>query len=225
MSTSPICRRMCWYCGCNTSVDSPRRTARRLCRRPDRRDRLRHRPYRPETPGRTPPFRRRHPDHPAARRIRATDDRDPARLRHSPRSRDRHRDRSADARPPATVGALSAAGVTRASIGVQSLDPAVQTAINRVQSFAVTTRAVDDLRRAGVQAINLDLIYGLPCQTVAVVPRHGRAMPDAPAGPLRGLRLCPRTGLQETPAQDRRRRAARRRGTERPVGSHRRPHH
>ncbi|NNM72218.1 oxygen-independent coproporphyrinogen III oxidase [Enterovirga aerilata] len=63
------------------------------------------------------------------------------------------------------IAALGAAGVTRASLGVQSFDPAVQAAIGRVQSFAQTARAVDALRTAGIRGINLDLIYGLPRQT------------------------------------------------------------
>jgi oxygen-independent coproporphyrinogen-3 oxidase len=63
--------------------------------------------------------------------------------------------------------ALGLAGVNRASIGVQSFDPIVQHAINRVQSFSTTAAAVAMLRSSGIPAINLDLIYGLPFQTVA----------------------------------------------------------
>jgi oxygen-independent coproporphyrinogen III oxidase len=65
------------------------------------------------------------------------------------------------------VGALGLAGVNRASLGVQSFDPVVQRAINRVQSFEETAEAVTSLRRAGIAGINFDLIYGLPYQTVA----------------------------------------------------------
>jgi oxygen-independent coproporphyrinogen-3 oxidase len=61
---------------------------------------------------------------------------------------------------------LGEVGVTRASIGVQTFDQAVQAAINRIQSFAQTEAAISSLRRAGVKAINLDVIYGLPAQTV-----------------------------------------------------------
>jgi oxygen-independent coproporphyrinogen-3 oxidase len=57
--------------------------------------------------------------------------------------------------------------VNRASLGVQSFDPAVQSAINRLQSFEVTKDAVDLLRRNRISALNFDLIYGLPRQTVA----------------------------------------------------------
>jgi oxygen-independent coproporphyrinogen-3 oxidase len=65
------------------------------------------------------------------------------------------------------IEALALSGVNRASLGVQSFDPAVQRAINRVQSFDVTAAATVGLRRAGVAGINFDLIYGLPHQTVA----------------------------------------------------------
>ena len=61
--------------------------------------------------------------------------------------------------------ALARAGVNRASLGVQDLDPTVQGAINRVQPYAVTEGAVLALRRAGIDSINLDLMYGLPHQT------------------------------------------------------------
>ncbi len=65
------------------------------------------------------------------------------------------------------VDALAYGGVNRASLGVQSFDPVVQRAINRVQSFEETAEAVRSLRRAGIAGINFDLIYGLPYQTVA----------------------------------------------------------
>ncbi len=61
--------------------------------------------------------------------------------------------------------AFADAGVNRVSIGVQDFDPAVQKAINRVQSFEVTERAVSSIRAAGISAINIDLVYGLPHQT------------------------------------------------------------
>jgi oxygen-independent coproporphyrinogen-3 oxidase len=69
------------------------------------------------------------------------------------------------------VAALAAAGVTRVSIGVQDLDPAVQRAINRDQPMAVTEAAVGWFRKHGITAINLDLMYGLPHQTTEGVAR------------------------------------------------------
>ncbi|MCP3416233.1 oxygen-independent coproporphyrinogen III oxidase [Bradyrhizobium brasilense] len=63
--------------------------------------------------------------------------------------------------------ALGYCGVSRASLGIQSFDPVVQQGINRLQSFGQTATSVDRLRRAGVERINFDLLYGLPLQTVA----------------------------------------------------------
>lgn len=62
----------------------------------------------------------------------------------------------------ATLGAL---GFTRASLGVQEFDPTVQQVINRVQPCSMVADATEGLRKAGVSAINFDLMYGLPFQT------------------------------------------------------------
>ncbi len=70
---------------------------------------------------------------------------------------------------PAYVGALAQAGINRVSIGIQSFDPLVQQTIRRRQSFELTARVVDWFRFAGVTGVNLDLMYGLPHQTVANV--------------------------------------------------------
>jgi len=67
----------------------------------------------------------------------------------------------------ACVDAFARAGLTRASIGLQDVDPAVQKAINRIQTREETVRAVAMLRQANIKSINLDLLYGLPNQTLA----------------------------------------------------------
>lgn len=64
------------------------------------------------------------------------------------------------------VDAFAHIGLTRASIGLQDCDPAVQKTINRIQSREETSRAIMMLRQAGVKSINLDLLYGLPKQTL-----------------------------------------------------------
>ena len=64
------------------------------------------------------------------------------------------------------ASAFGCAGVNRASVGAQTFDSKVQAAINRVQSFGATAAAVRLLRDRGIPAINFDLIYGLPFQTV-----------------------------------------------------------
>ncbi|HEX4894019.1 MAG TPA: oxygen-independent coproporphyrinogen III oxidase [Hyphomicrobiaceae bacterium] len=70
---------------------------------------------------------------------------------------------------PAKVDAFAAIGTTRVSLGVQDFDPEVQAAIGREQSFEVTRRAVEAFRDEGVRSVNVDLVYGLPKQTVASV--------------------------------------------------------
>lgn len=64
------------------------------------------------------------------------------------------------------IDKIGALGFNRASFGIQEFDPKVQTAINRIQPPDMVARAVSALRDAGVSAINFDLIYGLPHQTV-----------------------------------------------------------
>jgi oxygen-independent coproporphyrinogen-3 oxidase len=59
---------------------------------------------------------------------------------------------------------LGAAGVTRASLGVQTFDPDVQRLVNRIQPFERVEAAVADIRGGGVEAINFDMMYGLPGQ-------------------------------------------------------------
>jgi oxygen-independent coproporphyrinogen-3 oxidase len=67
------------------------------------------------------------------------------------------------------IAALADMGVSRASLGVQDFEPRVQEAIGLRQSIEQTARAADGLRKAGIIHINLDLMYGLPHQTVATV--------------------------------------------------------
>jgi oxygen-independent coproporphyrinogen III oxidase len=61
--------------------------------------------------------------------------------------------------------ALAQLGVTRASLGVQDVNPLVQAAIGRLQPLIVIEQAVKYLRSAGIASLNFDLMYGLPLQT------------------------------------------------------------
>jgi oxygen-independent coproporphyrinogen-3 oxidase len=70
--------------------------------------------------------------------------------------------RAADA---ADMRALGGLGFNRASLGVQDFDPAVQAAVNRIQSVEQTRAVVDACRAHGFRSVNVDLIYGLPNQT------------------------------------------------------------
>ena len=62
------------------------------------------------------------------------------------------------------MAALAAAGMNRASIGVQDFDPLIQEAIGRQQGFELTGQAVDLIRSHGIASLNADILYGLPHQ-------------------------------------------------------------
>jgi oxygen-independent coproporphyrinogen-3 oxidase len=161
----PFCRSMCWYCGCHTSItrhDAPitdyvgllEREIGLAAARFEHVPLVRHVHFGGGTPtvmapeafvGLVAALRARYPVDPNAE---IAVEIDPRTLVH------------------AMTEALGHAGVTRASLGVQSFDPAVQEAIRRRQGIDVTAAAVVGLRAAGVRGINLDLIYGLPRQTV-----------------------------------------------------------
>jgi oxygen-independent coproporphyrinogen-3 oxidase len=87
---------------------------------------------------------------------------------------------------PRTLGAdlldaLGEVGLTRASLGVQDITPAVQALIGRIQPIAQVEAAVRGLRALGVAGINMDLIYGLPAQGVAEVEASARFAADCGA--------------------------------------------
>jgi oxygen-independent coproporphyrinogen-3 oxidase len=64
-----------------------------------------------------------------------------------------------------TMGLLRELGFNRVSLGVQDLDPAVQRAVNRLQSLEETRAIVEAARTLQFRSVNIDLIYGLPRQT------------------------------------------------------------
>ena len=162
----PFCRSMCWYCGCHTSItkhDAPisdyvsvvRREIDLVSARLENLPRVRH----VHLGGGTPTIMAPEAFRDLAGLMRARFPFDPdaeLAIEIDPRTL-----------TDEMTTAIGAAGVTRASLGVQSFDPAVQAAIRRRQSFEATAYAARGLRAAGVRGINLDLIYGLPHQTVA----------------------------------------------------------
>ena len=161
----PFCRSMCWYCGCHTTItrrETPILDYVALLEREielvadclQHQLRVRHVHFGGGTPTVMEPrelerlmavLRRRFQFEPEAE---VAIEIDPRTL------------------TPAMTEALGRTGFTRASLGVQSFDDAVQQAINRIQSVEETARAADALRAAGVRAVNFDLIYGLPYQTI-----------------------------------------------------------
>jgi oxygen-independent coproporphyrinogen-3 oxidase len=162
----PFCREMCWYCGCHTTVANRRAPVARYVAALAQEIRLvaaelggRRRIAHWHWGGGSPTLLKPGDIVQLAGELHATFDVDPASeiaVEVDPRTLE-----------APVAEAFARAGTNRASIGVQSFDPQVQAAINRVQSFEVTAGAADLLRKHGIEAINLDLVYGLPFQTVA----------------------------------------------------------
>ena len=161
----PFCRSMCWYCGCHTTVtarDEPiARYVDALHREIDlvsealpQMIAVKHVHFGGGTPTLMQPRQFIALMDKLRDRFDIANDAEIA-IEIDPRTLDK-----------SMVDAVAAGGVNRASLGVQSFDPVVQRAINRIQTFEETELAVARLRAAGIAAINFDLIYGLPHQTV-----------------------------------------------------------
>ena len=71
--------------------------------------------------------------------------------------------READA---STIALLRSLGFNRVSLGVQDFDPDVQKAVNRIQTIAETRAVIEAARKHAFKSVHIDLIYGLPKQTV-----------------------------------------------------------
>lgn len=68
---------------------------------------------------------------------------------------------------PGDLRELAQIGFNRVSFGIQDFDPAVQLQINRVQSSESCLDLIAQSRSAGLASVNVDLVYGLPRQTLA----------------------------------------------------------
>jgi oxygen-independent coproporphyrinogen-3 oxidase len=160
----PFCRRLCWYCGCHTSIahDYERIGAynERLRREVD---------LWAEALGPHAGLAHLHFGGGSPNAMTPDDFLDLVRLLAG----------RLDLRPGAEVAAeldpgllttsfidaAAEAGVTRISLGVQTLDSEVQRKVNRIQPFDQVARAAEHIRAVGVTGLNFDLMYGLPGQT------------------------------------------------------------
>jgi len=64
------------------------------------------------------------------------------------------------------LNALREVGFNRVSLGVQDFDPQVQNAVNRIQDVSLTREVFERVRKLEFHSINMDLMYGLPFQSV-----------------------------------------------------------
>jgi oxygen-independent coproporphyrinogen-3 oxidase len=160
----PFCRSLCWYCGCTTIITTQQKKSAAYMQLLDREMDIMRGRLNPERNvvqlhfgGGTPTFllpdelrelgwmiRRRFNVAPGAE---FGVEIDPRRLT------EEH------------IKALHEIGVNRISLGVQDHNPQVQVAIHRIQPLEVTAQAIVWARNAGIQMVNIDLIYGLPNQT------------------------------------------------------------
>ncbi|MCK5909195.1 MAG: oxygen-independent coproporphyrinogen III oxidase [Caulobacter sp.] len=169
----PFCRRLCWYCGCHTSIahtyervgtffETLMREVDLVAARLGEHDGLAHLHFGGGSPNALSPedfaalvtrlktvFRPR-PGAEIAAEL------DPGML------------------SEAFVDAAGAVGVNRVSLGVQTFDPTVQALVNRIQPYDHVARATERLRAVGVKGLNFDLMYGLPGQTPANVHESAR---------------------------------------------------
>lgn len=161
----PFCQTLCWYCGCTTVIGKDKSRTNAYLDVLDREMKRKSRWLNGEREvvqihfgGGTPTYLSPDQIRELGRRIHTyfqiTEDAevavevDPRRLTHE------------------HVEALVDAGFNRASLGVQDNDSRVQEAINRIQPFEMTERVAGWLSDAGFRSLNVDLIYGLPHQTI-----------------------------------------------------------
>ena len=165
----PFCSTLCYYCGCNKVVTrdhgrsakyikylekelalvggllgAPRGAERQICQL--------------HWGGGTPTFLSREEMRELMRLLDAQFERSPdaeVSIEVDPRSAE-----------PGRIAFLGELGFNRLSAGVQDFDSAVQTAVHRIQSEAETRRVIEEARASGFRSVNLDLIYGLPRQTL-----------------------------------------------------------
>ncbi|CUI16408.1 Coproporphyrinogen III oxidase [Candidatus Protochlamydia naegleriophila] len=67
---------------------------------------------------------------------------------------------------PALMQAYAQAGINRASLGIQTLDPDLLTLLGRLHSPSLAIKAVQDTYQAGISNISVDLMYDLPKQSL-----------------------------------------------------------
>ena len=163
----PFCDTVCFYCGCNKIATKNRARARPYLERLKRELALQAACFDTARPvsqlhwgGGTPTFL----SHDEMSELMA------ATRRHFSLTPDSQGEFSIEVDPreasAETIAHLRKLGFNRLSLGVQDFDPMVQQAINRVQPLEMTASVMQAARAVGFHSIGVDLIYGLPHQTV-----------------------------------------------------------
>lgn len=177
----PFCNTVCYYCACNKIVTKDRSRAGPYLERLHREIELQARLFdagravaQLHWGGGTPTFL----SHAEMASLMA------ATRRHFALAEDGEYSIEVDPREagPGTIELLGELGFNRLSLGVQDFDARVQRAVNRIQGEAETLGVIERARAAGFRSVSVDLIYGLPFQSVAsfaaTVDRVIAAVPD-----------------------------------------------
>ena len=166
----PFCRQMCWYCGCHTKVTRKYGPIEAYVRnvlkeielvgeRLTNRGLLHHVHFGGGSPGLVSPADFSAVMAAVSRFFTIDKDAEIA-IEIDPRGVTEDR-----------VASYAANGVNRVSLGVQDFDDKVLKAVNREQPYALSNDAVRMFRDYGIDKINIDLLYGLPHQSVATMER------------------------------------------------------
>jgi oxygen-independent coproporphyrinogen-3 oxidase len=166
----PFCRSLCWYCGCTTVITTQQSQSARYLIYLKKELTLmapllnpRRKVVQLHFGGGTPTF------------LTPVEIRALGKMIHSQFAVARDAEAGVEIDPrhltPDHLTALREIGFNRASIGVQDNDSTVQKAIHRIQPHVLTKIMVEWIRTAGFASLNIDLIYGLPYQTLASFER------------------------------------------------------
>ncbi len=159
----PYCREICWYCGCNTGAANRAQRLASYLERLEQEIRLYARYLDPSVRVSRIAFGGGSPNAISAPQF----DQLVSTLKSAFDCGDAVLSAEIDPRgfEADWADAIRRNGVSRVSLGVQTLSPAIQASIGRVQPTAMIEDAVARLRAAGVASINFDLMYGLPGQS------------------------------------------------------------
>ncbi len=165
----PFCKKMCWYCGCHTTIpntyDRAARYTQRLLKEIEQTTPLLNGPKGRVTHfhfgGGTPTYLREEDLAAIVEKVRElfgfAEGAEIA-IEMDPRTFSREK-----------AFALAEMGFNRASFGVQDFNARVQELVNRIQPYDMVADSVAWLHEAGITSVNFDLMYGLPGQTVDTV--------------------------------------------------------
>lgn len=166
----PFCKTLCWYCGCHTSVpnsddrvlnyvDSLKQEIARVGACVSRAAKVVHVHFGGGTPNFLPPGILAQTIESLVKEF-TFDPGAEISFEADPRSLSKEH-----------ISVLASFARVRVSLGVQDVSPDVQKLINRIQPFELVRDVVEQLRAAGVGGINMDLMYGLPGQSIAHVEK------------------------------------------------------